>query len=120
MNKRSKISRGGWIIPAAVWWITVAFLLFTVVYPMLVLIVSSFRSGGSFSLSNYTRVFSDRSIQSRMVNSLKVVIPSTVLSTVLGVFTAWAVVRTNVPGRRLFRKLLSIPYFIPPFIGAIA
>ncbi|MBE5996884.1 MAG: iron ABC transporter permease [Lachnospiraceae bacterium] len=120
MKKRSSITRGGWIIPAAVWWITVAFLLFTVVYPMLVLIVSSFRSGGAFSLSNYTRIFGDRSIQSSMINSLKVVIPSTVLSTVLGVFAAWAVVRTNVPGKRLFRKLLSIPYFIPPFIGAIA
>ncbi|MBQ6470034.1 MAG: iron ABC transporter permease [Lachnospiraceae bacterium] len=118
--KQKSISRGGWIIPAAVWWITAAFLLFTVVYPMLVLIVSSFRSGGTFSLQNYTRVFGDRSIQNSMINSLKVVIPSTVLSTVLGVFTAWAVVRTNVPGRRLFRKLLSIPYFIPPFIGAIA
>ena len=118
--KRKTLSRGGWIIPAAVWYLTAAFLVFTVVYPMLVLIVSSFRSGGSFTFSNYTRVFGDDSIKHSMINSLKVVIPSTLLSTVLGVFAAWAVVRTNVPGRRLFRKLLSIPYFIPPFIGAIA
>ena len=118
--KHGKIKQGGWIVPAAVWWITVVFLLFTVVYPFFTLIANSFQSGGRFSMANYTRVFSDRSIRSSMINSLKVVIPSTVLSTVLGVFAAWAVVRTNVPGRRIFRKLLSIPYFIPPFIGAIA
>ena len=118
--KQSRRRRDGWIVPAAVWWGTVLFLLFTVVYPLLVLIGNSFRSGGVVSIANYTRVFHDPSIRSSMVNSLKVVIPSTVLSTVLGVFSAWAVVRTNVPGRRLLKKLLSIPYFIPPFIGAIA
>ena len=29
-------------------------------------------------------------------------------------------VRTDVPGKGLWRSLLAIPYLIPPFIGAIA
>ena len=118
--KKQRIRREGWLVPAAVWWMTVAFLLFTVVYPLIVLVINSFLKDGHVSLANYLRIFSDVSIRNSMLNSLKVVIPSTILSTVLGVFLAWAVVRTNVPGKRLFRHLLSIPYFIPPFIGAIA
>ncbi len=119
-NGKQKRAYREFPFPAAVWYLTVAFLLFTVVWPLLMLVWNSFRAGGGISLSNYARVFSDPSIGKSFLNSLRVVIPSTVLSTVLGVFLAWAVVRTDVPGRRLFRRLLSIPYFIPPFIGAIA
>ncbi len=110
----------GWIMPAAIWWLVVLFLLFAVVYPMAVLIGNSFLSGNKVTLSHYARVFSDPGIRVSILNSLKVVIPSTVFSTLLGVLLAWICCRTNLPGRRLWRRLLSIPYFIPPFIGAIA
>ena len=39
---------------------------------------------------------------------------------VVGTACAWAVVRTNVPGRRLWRVLLPLPLVIPSFIGAFA
>ncbi len=107
-------------MPAAIWWLVVLFLLFAVVYPMAVLIGNSFLSGNKVTLSHYARVFSDPGIRVSILNSLKVVIPSTVFSTLLGVLLAWICCRTNLPGRRLWRRLLSIPYFIPPFIGAIA
>ena len=55
-----------------------------------------------------------------MKNSFIVVIPATIFSTIIGVFLSWVVVRTNVPGVKYWKRLLSIPYFIPPFIGAIA
>ncbi len=119
MNVR-KNKNAGIPVPAIVWWVTVAFLLAAVVYPMTVLIANSFRAQGTASFDNYRRLFSDPSIRQSLLNSLRVVVPSTVLSTALGVFCAWAVVRTDVPGRKLFSRILAIPYFIPPFIGAIS
>ena len=121
MNKDCKLkAKNTWIIPAAIWWIIAAFLLFAVAYPIIVLVANSFLSDGKLTLDNYRSVFATRSILTSVANSFKVVIPATLFSTVIGVFLAWVVVRTNVPGRRLFKTLLSIPYFIPPFIGAIS
>lgn len=108
------------IAPTLIWWIVVAFLVFTVVYPSFKLIVNSFKVGDGYGLDNFVTVFTDKTILRSMTNSFKVVIPSTIFSTVLGVFLAWAVVRTNVPGKKYWKRLLSIPYFIPPFIGSIA
>jgi iron(III) transport system permease protein len=110
----------GWLVPAFIWWATVAVLIIVVVFPSLALIINSFKADGTFSLANYKAVFSDPQIRQSMLNSAKVVLSSTLLSTVLGVFLAWAVVRTDVPGKRYWQRLLSIPYFIPPFIGAIS
>ncbi len=111
----------GWVIPAVTWWVIAVFLVFAVLYPLLMLVFTSVRTeSGAFTTANYIRVFSDPAIRNSMANSLKVVLPSTVFSTLLGVFIAWAVARTNMPGRRLLKTLLQIPYFIPPFIGAIS
>lgn len=106
--------------PTFIWWAVVAFLLFSVVYPSVRLIINSFVVGDGYGLDNYITVFTDATILRSMSNSFKMVLSSTFFSTILGVFLAWAVVRTDVPGKKYWRKLLSIPYFIPPFIGAIA
>ena len=113
-------AKKGWMFPAAIWWIVVVFLLFVVVYPLIELFLNSFRTEeGAWTIANYARLFSDASIRNSILNSFRIVIPSTIFSTILGVFLAWAVVRTNVPGKRLWRTFFAIPYFIPPFIGAV-
>ena len=116
--KSFKIS--GSTAPMLIWWGTVAVLAFSVVYPSIMLIINSFKVDDSYGISNYLAIFQDKSIVKSMINSMKVVIPSTIFATIIGVFLAWAVVRTDVPGKRYWQTLLSIPYFIPPFIGAIS
>ncbi|MBF7095804.1 ABC transporter permease [Alkalibacter mobilis] len=106
--------------PTLIWWVVVSFLVFAVVYPSIELIINSFKVGEGYGLDNYITVFTDKSIVRSMTNSFKVVLSSTAFSTALGVFLAWAVVRTDVPGKKYWQRLLAIPYFIPPFIGAIA
>ena len=106
--------------PTLIWWVTVVLLTFVVVYPSLVLIWNSFQTADGIGLGNYLAVFQDPGILKSVKNTLVVVIPSTILSTALGVFLAWAVVRTDVPGKRHWKTLLAIPYLIPPFIGAVA
>jgi len=120
-----KISR---YVPSVVWWVTVCFLAFVVIFPSIILIISSFRSVSfadgethfSFTLKNYAAIFSDKAIIQSIINSVKVVVPTTLFATILGVFLAWAVARTDIPGKRVWQMLLLIPYVIPPFIGAIS
>jgi len=118
-NKKTS-NKKGISLSAIVWWGVVAFLCLVVVYPSIRLIINSFKVDDGYGLENYITVFSDPAILKSMKNSFIVVIPATIFSTIIGVFLSWIVVRTNVPGVKYWRRLLSIPYFIPPFIGAIA
>jgi iron(III) transport system permease protein len=108
------------LLPAVIWWVVVVFLAFVVIFPSITLIINSFKTETGYSLSNYAMVFKDESNVQSMINSVKVVFATTFFATVIGVFLAWAVARTDVPGKKAWQLLLSIPYFIPPFIGAIA
>lgn len=93
---------------------------FAVLYPIMALILNSFRTEQGYGLGNYLTVLSDASIARSVLNTVRVVFPATVISTAMGVVLAWIVARTDVPGKRIWEHLLVIPYFIPPFIGAIA
>ncbi|MDR1863206.1 MAG: iron ABC transporter permease [Treponema sp.] len=96
------------------------FLGLIVIYPSLTLVINSFKTEAGYSLANYAMIFKDQGIIQSMINSAKVVLPTTVFATIMGVFLAWAAARTDVPCKRAWQILLSIPYFIPPFIGAIS
>ena len=120
LRNRGEGVRPGELAPTLIWLVTAAVLAFAVVYPSVVLILNSFKTPAGYGLENYLSVFRDRGIAASVWNSARVVLPSTLFSTALGVFLAWAVVRTDVPGKGLWRSLLAIPYLIPPFIGAIA
>lgn len=108
------------ILPSVIWRITFALLAVIVVYPSLVLIYNSFKTENGLGLQHYVSVLRDNGLFSSLSNTLKLVIPSTLFSTVLGVFLAWAVVRTDLPAKRFFKSVLAIPYLIPPFVGAIS
>ncbi len=120
LRNRGEGVRPGELAPTLIWLVTAAVLAFAVVYPSVVLILNSFKTPAGYGLENYLSVLRDRGIAASVWNSARVVLPSTLFSTALGVFLAWAVVRTDVPGKGLWRSLLAIPYLIPPFIGAIA
>ena len=119
-KKNDSNSSRGSLAPTIIWWVVVAFLALSVIYPSIRLILNSLKVGDGYGLDNYVTVFSDPGILKSMKNSFIVVIPATIFSTIIGVFLSWVVVRTNVPGVKYWKRLLSIPYFIPPFIGAIA
>jgi iron(III) transport system permease protein len=97
-----------------------------VILPLMVLVVSSFQvlDPGGFDtvwgLDNYRTLFTDRVIPKAFVNTLIVCIGSTVLSTLLGVSLAWINARTNCPGRDWMEPYNLVPFFLSPFVGAIA
>ena len=97
-----------------------------VILPLITLFVSSFLVlddmgfDAEWGFGNYTTMFTDRIIPKAMLNSLYICTGTTVVSTVLGVSLAWINARTNCPGRDYLEPYNLIPFFLSPFVGAIA
>jgi iron(III) transport system permease protein len=97
-----------------------------VILPLLTLVVSSFRvldPGGfdtTWGFDNYKTLFTDRIIPKAFVNTLVISAGSTVLATFFGVTLAWINARTNCPWRDRLEPYNLIPFFLSPFVGAIA
>ena len=97
-----------------------------VLVPLGVLFVSSFLvldSSGwdtTWGFGNYVTMFTDRIIPKAFLNTLIISSGSTILATFLGVTLAWINARTNCPGRSWLEPYNRIPFFLSPFVGAIA
>jgi iron(III) transport system permease protein len=97
-----------------------AVLLGAVVYPSLTLVWQGFARGGRLTLANLATVLSDPDTWRVLSNSLSVSLWATLAGGTIGTGLAFLVARTDLPGRRIFRTALMLPYLIPPFIGALA
>lgn len=61
----------------------------------------------------------DERIPQLLWNTLSLTIAVTVFAVIIGISTAWIVVRTDLPGRRVWRWVLALPLLIPPYVGAV-
>ena len=97
-----------------------------VILPLITLVVSSFQVleplgfDTHWGLENYKLLVTDRIIAKAFVNTLLICSGSTLLATFLGVSLAWINARTNCPGRDRLEPYNLIPFFLSPFVGAIA
>jgi iron(III) transport system permease protein len=97
-----------------------------VIVPLVVLFVSSFKVldplgwDTTWGFDNYVVMFTDRIIPKAFVNTLIISSGSTILATLLGVSLAWINARTNCPLRDYLEPYNLIPFFLSPFVGAIA
>ncbi|MPZ45125.1 MAG: ABC transporter permease subunit [Betaproteobacteria bacterium] len=97
-----------------------------VLLPLATMIVSSFRVldplgfDTEWGLKNYRALFSDRLIAKAFVNTILICTGATLLATFLGVSLAWINARTNCPWRDKLEPINLIPFFLSPFVGAIA
>jgi iron(III) transport system permease protein len=97
-----------------------------VIVPLVVLFVSSFKVldplgwDTTWGFDNYVIMFTDRIIPKAFVNTLIISSGSTILATLLGVSLAWINARTNCPLRDYLEPYNLIPFFLSPFVGAIA
>jgi iron(III) transport system permease protein len=92
--------------------------LFFVLYPLLLLLLEAFRrnagdGGTAFSLENWRVVQSDPRLATAVKNTLWLAIVVTAISFPCGVFLAWLLARTDLPGRRGLEKLFWVTFFLP-------
>ena len=96
-------------------------LLALIVYPAGILLNLSIRDGsGAFSLLWFIQAYTNPRNYEAILNTLVIGGGAAILASVAGTFLAWAVVRTDMPGRRMMEMASVVPFISTPFIGALA
>ncbi len=97
---------------------------FLTLYPLLMLLFGSFHTAppgeiGSFSLDGYRKVLTGENLQV-FLNTALISLTKTVLSMAVALALAWIVARTDVPFRGSLEILITLPFFVPPILTAMA
>jgi iron(III) transport system permease protein len=91
-----------------------------VVLPVCSLLIASIRSDDGFTSEHFRDALSGRLYLQAIANSLILGAWTGLFSILIGLPLAWAVARTNVPGKGLIRATATLSYLSPPFLTAIA
>jgi iron(III) transport system permease protein len=97
------------------------FLLVGVVFPLYSMIIRSLQDsdGQWIGLTNYIKYVNTPSLVTSLLNTFKMAIATAILSVVLGFIYAYALTRTAMPGKFIFRILGILPLYIPPLANGI-
>jgi iron(III) transport system permease protein len=95
-------------------------LVILVVLPLMSLLFGSVRGDEGLSLGHFAEVLTGRLYVTALKNSLTLGAWTSLFSTIIGLSLAWAVSRTDVPGKPLLQLTATLSYLSPPFLTAIA
>jgi len=112
-----RIVRGGLCLVVAVFLLA----------PLVVVVIISFSSAPflqfpppGLSLRWYTQLFSTPAWTNALVVSVEMLVPSSILATLMGTAAAYALVRGRVPGATFIMACLMLPIVVPGMITAAA
>jgi iron(III) transport system permease protein len=88
-------------------------------YPLFHVFVNAFYREGELSLTFFGLLLQNPVQQRALLNSLELGIAATLMTTVISLPIAFALIRYEFPGKGLLSGLLLIPMVMPPFVGAI-
>jgi iron(III) transport system permease protein len=95
-----------------------------VIYPVVFIVAEAINTGepgvfppGEFSLHNFAVIADDVGV---IGNTLLVAGAATIMAVVIGAVLAWILTRTNIPGRARLERLMELPYYMTPLVGAMA
>jgi len=108
--------------------ITIAVVLvvsFLVILPLVFLVEESLNIGDpmafppqEYGIRNYLAIFEeDINI---LFNTVIIAVMATVMAILIGFTLAWILTRTKVPGRAMLERLMELPYYMTPLVGALA
>ncbi|MGV9802396.1 ABC transporter permease [Mycobacterium sp. NPDC003449] len=99
----------------------IAVLLLLVGYPLVWLLIRGLQGpDGSPAIAAFFETFTRPEVHEALVNSLKVNVAATLLAAAIGSFLAWALSRTDVPGRAVLDKLVVVPFITMTLVGSFA
>ncbi|MGH7333427.1 MAG: putative 2-aminoethylphosphonate ABC transporter permease subunit, partial [Candidatus Rokuibacteriota bacterium] len=98
------------------------YLVVTLAWPLWVLLSKSFQSrqGGFIGLANYAQYFATPALAYSIYNSFYVSILSTVITVPLAFVYAYALTRSCLPLRGLFKSIALVPILVPSLLPGIA
>jgi iron(III) transport system permease protein len=104
------------------YWAVIVLLAFFVLAPVVPTLIQAltdrplFESGGVFTLENFVNLFTEAGFGQVALNTLAFAGLTTVLTLVIAIPMAIVVVRTEIPGRRMFGAAMQWPFFISSLI----
>jgi iron(III) transport system permease protein len=111
-----------WDVSAVVFALSAAILTVMVVVPLVWIFIGSVRSDADehLTLANYVTAFTRSIYLEPIRNSLVLATAAAALATLFGTVLAWAVSRTDMPGRNAIRLMVFAAFATPSFMGATA
>jgi iron(III) transport system permease protein len=91
-----------------------------IVYPLARVLWVGFVPDGAVSLRLFREAAGNWFLRQALWNSLLMAGLTAVLGVACGYVFAYALTRTDIPGRRLFAVMAILPIISPPFIGALS
>lgn len=95
-----------------------------VLYPLVYLVTESLNVGDAqtfppeeYGIGNYGELFEEPKV---ILNTLLVASIATVMAVLFGFIQAWILTRTAIPGRERLERLMELPYYMTPLIGALS
>jgi iron(III) transport system permease protein len=95
-----------------------------VLYPVVFIVAESLNTGeagvfppSQIGLGNFAGMADDLDV---IFNTLLVAFSATIVAVVIGFVLAWILTRTNIPGRTRLERLMELPYYMTPLVGAMA
>ena len=97
---------------------------FLTIYPFSMLMYGSLHStppcmAGEYNLDGYRQLMT-REALGILLNTIGISLGKTIPSLFLAVFLAWIIARTDTPHREKLEVLITLPFFIPPILTAMA
>jgi iron(III) transport system permease protein len=98
---------------------------FLVLFPLGMLLYGSFWTGrpgfpGAFTLDNYLKAYTSLETYQVLLTTVLLVGAKTLVAVAFATALAWIVTRTDTPLRGLLEVLITLPFFIPGLLEAIA
>lgn len=75
---------------------------------------------GGVSVDNFAKVIRNSSYRKTFFNSIKLGAIVAVISTTMGYIFAFAVTRTEMPGKKFFKMIATLPIISPPFVLSLS
>src|SRR5262249_34914896 len=118
---RPKIGPEGWIMRAGLAGLGL-YLTVTIVLPLYAMLSKSFenKAGEFVGLANYVHYFSVPALSASLWNSLLIAAVSTVITILLAFVYAYALTRSCMPAKGLFRAIALVPLLAPSLLPALA
>jgi iron(III) transport system permease protein len=97
------------------------FLCVLILLPLFWLILYAFTDkAGAFTLGNFVELLSNPTFVDPLITTLTIAVTVGVGCCLVAAPIGWLVARTDMPGQRFIRLLVTASFVTPPFLGAIA
>src|SRR6202000_2475725 len=102
-------------------WLFAAILIALIVLPMTWLAIYSVTDKADHvTLQNFVTLFTDPDFLDPLLTTAIIAFSSATICCVVAAPMGWLVSRTDMPGRKFIRALVTASFVTPPFLGAVA